>query len=344
VSSLKENPSLPKDKKTGFSLAGSLSLFIHLAIFILIGGTVIIEQVIPKQAMTGEVVVNESVVDSPPEEMPEDTPQDVPQPTDETQTQSAPSDASPFDVNTVVMDSPTPNFSVALGTTAGTPGIPGTGTGGTGSGPVGGSKKKVSFIGIESEAESVGFYLDFSGSMEGERKKKLIQELDKTLRNLPDGMKVMIINWAGPAWGLDEQASEVMKFWKKNAPLNWSLEAPSKVTPPKFFILDSNVRRRILNLIEKTVQAPGGTDWRSPFILASKGDGSPDVIYFMTDGQLEPNQSNKGDVLQGISKAIKASSSADATVNVVGLSPKPDEGKVLKKLAEEHKGRYVEIK
>jgi hypothetical protein len=338
---IQDDPSRKKEKKVGYSIAGSLSLFIHLGLFLLIGGTVIVEQIIPKQTMTGEVQVAESMVESPVEDTPEEMPQeDAPQTTDVTeQSQSSSAEASPFDMNTITVDSPTSFNLPALGATSAMPGLPGAGGSGNGTGGPG-VRKKVTFLGIESNAERVGFYLDFSGSMDGEKKKKLLQEMDKTLKDLPDGMEILIINWAGPAWNLDEQADEVMKNWKKNTALDWTLANPAKVRPPHYFSLNTSVRKRILDLLQKTVQAPGGTDWRSPFILAAKTEKAPDVVYLMTDGQLD----NQGRMYTGIDEALNAAQSPDTVINVVAVSPNAASASSLRGLSSKHKGKYTELK
>lgn len=342
---VQDDPSRKKEKKVGYSIAGSLSLFIHLGLFLLIGGTVIVEQIIPKQTMTGEVQVAESMTDTPVEDTPEEMPQeDVPQPTDATDpAPSSSAEASPFDMNTITVDTPTPSFNLpTLGATSATPGLPGAGSSGGGSSgtPNPGLRKKVTFLGIESSAERVGFYLDFSGTMDGERKKKLLLEMEKTLKDLPDGMEVMIINWAGPAWSLDEQASEVIKNWKATSPLDWTLASPNKVRPPRYFSLNASVRKKILDLLQKTVQAPGGTDWRSPFVLAAHAEKAPDVVYLMTDGQSD----NEKRMYNGIDDALKAAKTPDTVINVVAVSPDAAGGKSLRGLSNKHKGKYTELK
>jgi hypothetical protein len=183
-----DDPSLKKEKKVGYSIAGSLSLFLHLGLFLLIGGTVIVEQIIPKQAMTGEVQVSESMVDSPVEETPEEMPQeDVPQPTDVTeQSQSSSAEASPFDMNTITVDSPTPSFNVpTLGVASATPGLPGTGAGGgtstTGSAT---AKKPINIFGAKTEAKKLGVILDCSGSAHAYLL-AAFKEVDKNFEDAP---------------------------------------------------------------------------------------------------------------------------------------------------------------
>jgi len=187
-----EDPSLKKEKTKGYSIAGSLSLFIHLGIFLLIGGTVIIEQVIPKQTMTGEVVVNEAVVESPPEDQPEDQPQDIPQPTSDPQPQAAAAEASPFDMNTVVMDSPSPTFSVPnVSVSSVSPSVPGTstGTGTTGTSGTGSPRKAINLFGAKTESAKLGVILDCSGSAHPFLLAAL-KEIDKNFDNAPTVLAV----------------------------------------------------------------------------------------------------------------------------------------------------------
>lgn len=338
-----DDPSLKKEKRAGYSMAGALSLFFHVGLFLLVGGVVIVEQIIPKQSMTGELPVTDSVISDPvdePEEMPEEA---VPQPTDtaEMQPQSAASDASPFDLNTVALDAPSQSFTLpALGTVTGTTGLPGVSSGvkgGSGSGGM--NARKVTFYGIESEAKCLGFYLDFSGTMDAERKKKLLLELGKTLETLPDGMEVMIINWAGPAWTLEQQGADVIKLWKATSQSNWTIDSPDKVKAPEYFKLNSKNRKKIITLLEGTAMVAGATAWSSPFILASLAKPAPDVIYFMTDGQFGEQ---KG-MIENLNLALKKTTPPNPVINVVGIRPEGTAAQSLKELASRHDGKYIEI-
>lgn len=88
------------------------------------------------------------------------------------------------------------------------------------------------------------------------------------------------------------------------------------------------------------MQAPGGTDWRSPFILAARADKSPDVVYLMTDGQSD----NEKRMYSGIDGALREAKSPDTVINVVAVSPEPADAKSLRGLADKHKGKYTELK
>ncbi len=92
--------------------------------------------------------------------------------------------------------------------------------------------------------------------------------------------------------------------------------------------------------IQAQVAAPGGTDWRQPFRYAMEANPPPDVIIFMTDGQIPANTADRA--MSAIDAAIKKAS-RPPVVNCLWIKNQRNEGAHLKKLASKYKGEYKEI-
>jgi hypothetical protein len=166
-------------------------LLLHLALILVIGGAVIIEQVIPKSsfkpAVLGESFDQQVETETPPEEELQDP--------SNSQTLDLPSEAvsmpeaSPENsIDAITVDSPAAasSWSVTSSTSAGTPGITGTKSGGGGApGGSGTGKKAVGNIfGKKVEANKLGVILDVSGSAHAFLLPAM-KEIDKNFENSP---------------------------------------------------------------------------------------------------------------------------------------------------------------
>lgn len=324
----------------------TVSLFFHLALIILFGGTVLF-----KAAQKESIFVTEEGFLAPGEELEQADSTDAQTEFTEPEVSGgAQATENPVSEQTLSMltashlSSPSVSVPISQGQTFGrtyaAASSSGTGglTGAKASGTMSGALKTVRFFGIESKAQRVGFYLDFSGSMAGERRVKMLEEMAKTLKDLPDGMEVMIINWAGPAWNLDQRPADVKGYWKKAGTFDWSITEAEQIKAPEFFKLSSGTRKKILELLEKAAALPGGTDWKSPFVLAAKSTQAADAIYFMSDGQGASEA-----MLRGVHDALKRTKPSNPVINVVGLNPKPEWEEGLQKLAAKSGGKYNEI-
>jgi hypothetical protein len=349
-----QEPAKHKSSNLGKIGPVSVSLILHVALMLVIGGAVIIEQVIPKSnfqpAIIGENFDQPVNPDTPLDEEMQD-PSSSQGPELPSDTVSVPEAmATENSIDAIAVDSPVSSTMWTITAGSGTPGISAgaPGGGGTPGGTGKGVGKKVTFFGLQSEAERIGFYLDFSGSMEGPNRNRLIKEMTKTLQDLPDGTEVMIVLWAGPAWTLGEDSKEVEGRWNKKNSMEWDPRGSFK--KPQYYVLNASTRAEILSDLNKVKQLPGGTDWGSPFLLASKASPSPDLVFIMTDGQHKTGDAtdpkkNLNRFEDSIKKYTNLGNPEKPTkINIVALPSDEVNYAALKSLAEKYKGEITKVK
>jgi hypothetical protein len=339
-------------KKISFG-AFSVSLVVHVALLLMISSVVIYQRSVPKVPFVGEAMDAAPVVEQTPPDILEEPPgppsPDVDAGPPAPAANTLPTAQAPTEYMTNVIQSSAPSMSFNVpalaGSSMGTLGGVGKGHGGGGSGV----SNKVSFFGLQAEAERIGFYLDFSGTMEGERRKKLIDEMEKTLQGLPDGTEILIILWAGPAWNLGDSPKEVATKWKKTNALVWEPQSPGKLKKPSYFKLDASTRSEILKELKAVPQLPGGTDWSSPFVYASQISPGPDLVFLMTDGQhVTPDATDAKKNLERfqseIGKNVPENAGKPVQINVVAIGADNAGLKALQDLAKNHNGKTVQVK
>ncbi|GAT33015.1 von Willebrand factor type A domain-containing protein [Terrimicrobium sacchariphilum] len=204
--------------------------------------------------------------------------------------------------------------------------------------------RSIPFFGVNMQAKKrIAFLLDYSGSMSGPFRTKMEKELERSLRSLAPGTQVMLILWAGPAWLPTQRISEVNSKWKKGSGYDdFSLVGDEKLdSPPWISISSENVDSVMSNLRQQSA-APGGTDWKQPFRYAMLASPAPDLIFFMTDGQIPKD--NIGKTLSAIDNAI-SKNFQKPKVNCIWIARPESEchPEVLKRLAEKYDGEYVEV-
>jgi len=211
--------------------------------------------------------------------------------------------------------------------------------GGFGKGVGIGGMKGITFFGFKTTSRRMAFLVDYSGSMTGQFRKTMEEDLDKSLKALPTGTDVLIIPWAGGAWLYDEKADEeVKKRWVKNGDYdNWSVAPKAKLPKPEWVpITPANVKKLTKGVADQ-LQWPGGTDWRQPFIYAMQANPPPDTIFFMTDGQIKDSKK----ALEDIQAALKTAKVPPKVFCLYIVSNNPPD--TLKKLAKENKGEFREV-
>jgi len=115
------------------------------------------------------------------------------------------------------------------------------------------------------------------------------KELERALNKLPAVTQVLLIFWAGPAWLRNETAPDIMKKWKKiDGYDNFSIANGARLELPAWISINPENVVALMKEVRAQVVAPGGTDWRQPFRYAMRVDRPPDVIFFMTDAQIPP--------------------------------------------------------
>lgn len=308
------------------------------------GGYVLFEGVIPRETFVDDMTfasTEQTVQMVFPEELPEPSPVvEVLEEATASVTRENQATGNSADLITTINPSATFNITSVTGAIASpNPSL----TGGLGKSTQGGKTASgpslrgiTSFFGIQTESEGIAFFLDFSGSMDGANRVKLVKEFEQALGKLPDGFPVMIVAWSGPAWDLSQEAKEVNKEWVAKSPASWRMTVASKQKAPEWIKLDPDSRKWIKKRLQEMVQAPGGTDWRSPFVLAAKSTRFPPVIFLMTDGQFYNTEPFLDDIRKIVSKG-----NSEAVLNVVGFGGTgPDAEAALRELAAANKGTY----
>jgi hypothetical protein len=188
--------------------------------------------------------------------------------------------------------------------------IPGQGLGGAGGG--GGGAK---FFGVEATGSRFAYIVDVSGSMEGARLDALREELTHSISELPETAQFLVIPFASTALPLGDrttwtEASPTGKKWAKNA------------------IVAELARAR-----DGTVPLPG-------FQIAFTVRPRPEAIYFMTDGEQFPeNTQAELEALNGQFKVpvhcIRFGDKAEGDNRMSN-----DAEKVMRAIAKQSKGTY----
>ena len=156
-----------------------------------------------------------------------------------------------------------------------------------------GSGGGATFFGQTVRAERIAYVIDFSSSMKGQNRHKLMRdELTESLKLMHPGVQLGMVFFAGPAWvagdKVDRKTGTVTSKggktykWKNGGRHNkWTHEG-KKQKVPWWTITDKEVKR--LTKIVKETPLTGGTVWNNPINMALDMDPAPQLIYFMTDG------------------------------------------------------------
>ena len=164
-------------------------------------------------------------------------------------------------------------------------GLGGGGKGG-GGGP-GSGFSNIKFFGLHTQAKRIAFLVDYSGSMEGPFRKAMETKLEESLKSLPAGTQMLIIPWAGGAWLYNQLASQIKYKWKAGKGYDDFHVVPGKkLDPPAWVSISPETITNLMSGIQAQESWQGGTDWLSPFRYAMQATPPPDVIFFMTDGQI----------------------------------------------------------
>lgn len=188
-------------------------------------------------------------------------------------------------------------------------------------------------------AKRVAILLDYSGSMGGEFRAAMEEELEKFLAQLPRKTEILIIPWAGPAWLYTELASQISKKWRKAGDFDdFELVRGANLDRPKWTPIEPEKVPKILTQMRAQVAMPGGTDWRQPFRYAMRANPPPDTIYFMTDGQIKNAAGALKDIEESLSKAHTKPELICMWIENKAYLPN-----TLKTLAEKNGGRFTTV-
>jgi len=165
-----------------------------------------------------------------------------------------------MDATKVTLNAENTNASLTTTTSTLTPSLSGGGSAGLGVGMGGSGGAGTSFFGITSKGTRFCYIVDVSGSMRnGERLPSAMAELTRSLQKLPDFARFYILFYSS---GIQEPAIQ----------RGWNTARASTV-------------RRIVREFQQ-IQASGGTNPIPAFKQALSLQPLPEVIYFMTDGEL----------------------------------------------------------
>ncbi|MCH2149463.1 MAG: VWA domain-containing protein [Phycisphaerales bacterium] len=139
------------------------------------------------------------------------------------------------------------------------PTIGGAGAGGGGVQGIGGSGAAGSFFGITTTGRRFAYIVDISGSMEGSRLERAKEELRKSIRGLPDYAKFLVVFYNSDVVVPPDQET-------------WQTARTSNV-------------RRFIRWLDKLI-AEKGTQPFPAFSRVFAEQERPDVIFFMTDGEI----------------------------------------------------------
>ncbi len=154
-------------------------------------------------------------------------------------------------------DSPT---KLQTSTSSMTPSLSGSGSSGMGSGMGGSGGGGTSFFGIASKGTRFCYIVDVSGSMQqNERLSSAIAELTKSLKKLPDFGRFYILFYSS-----DVQEPATQSGWNTAR--------------------SSTVRRMVKEF--ESIKAGGGTNPKPAFEKAFELKPLPEVIFFLTDGEI----------------------------------------------------------
>ncbi|HWB20852.1 MAG TPA: vWA domain-containing protein [Phycisphaerales bacterium] len=179
------------------------------------------------------------------------------------------------------------------------------GMGGEGNGLGGSGGAGTSFFGITSKGTRIAYILDRSASMNENRKlQSALNELAHSVETLPDFSYFYVV-----------------------------LFSSNTVTPPNqegWMQARKPVVRNFIRWLN-TVEPGGGTEPKDAFIQVLSLDTRPDVIFFLTDGELQ--HFTPEDLSQLNSRGRKV------IINTIGFDT-PDTADVLKRMASDSGGVY----
>jgi hypothetical protein len=325
--------------RSGFLLS---AILFHLILFMLLATLVIFPSPAPP-LKAAEFQAVHIAVPAPPPAPP--SAGDAARAASEPQLVQVPPTAPPQTISTVASSSFSFNASKIMAPTFSHLSLPppqSTGmTQGSGGAVAGAGADKVSFFGLQSQGKHIAFLLDYSGSMEGAFRTTMEHQLEESLTDLPAGTQVMLICWAGPAWSYTQTAHDIAKDWKMIKTYdNFKLRSGVRQEPPQWVDINPGTVADIMKGIKAQVSDPGGTDWRQPFRYAMKADPPPDVIFFLTDGQIPAATADRAltDIATSILKA-----NSHPTINCLWIQNPREKSDVMEKLAKQYQGEFRRV-
>lgn len=189
------------------------------------------------------------------------------------------------------------------------------GTEASGKGKTGGT---VEFFGQRSHAKRVVFVVDFSSSMNEDRRlSRLKSELYRSLATLPDGMPFNIIYYADSPWLGGA----------------WSIDSNKRAIPERAqWRVASDAERRLTTVEIANMKAEGSTYWAPPLRLALAMEPQPDLIWLLSDGDAVDRR--------GLTKKIGHLLDDKVRINTIGIELGGEPFQSLIDIAQQTSGTY----
>lgn len=204
--------------------------------------------------------------------------------------------------------------------------------GGWGSGDGFGKGGGATFFNQSVKAERIAYVIDYSASMGGEKDKLMRNELAKSVGGLKPGTKFQMIFFSGPAWVAGSELSVVQKAgsgevkgkgghkfkWTGKGAHDW--KPVGKRQEVEWLDMSASQMKQSLETI-KTSKLYWGTDWTNPLEMAFDMDPAPQIIFFMTDGQMS------GRDMMGLTKDLAAKAKRKGIIvnSIAMMEPKAEE-------------------
>jgi hypothetical protein len=196
------------------------------------------------------------------------------------------------------------------------------------------------------KADRIAYVIDYSGSMKGKKDELMRAELSKSVGGLTAGTKFQMIFFSGPAWvagsdatakgseGLIKGKGGHQYIWTGKGAHDW--KPVGKRQEVEWLDMSANQMKESLEVIKKS-KLVWGTDWTNPLEMAFDMEPPPQIVFFMTDGQMS------GRDMMGLTKdlASKAKKKGIIINSIAMMEPQAEES--MFELAERTGGMFTII-
>lgn len=213
-----------------------------------------------------------------------------------------------------------------------------------GAGMSNGGFGNVSFMGNQAAGKNIVFVVDVSGSMSSlvtggasistTRFDLLKRELNKSLSQIPTGAKYQIVYFSDFAWPHNLIEPDA---YGSEAHMKWDLEPDDDSAPRMSYVSANPSTLRQSREIVSASRPFQGTNWGSGLMMALRAGPTPDVVFFMTDGEDTNAQ-------KWIDMATRQNGrSKRAIVHVTGMMIYPRTAEPLAELARRNGGKFTVV-
>jgi len=191
----------------------------------------------------------------------------------------------------------------------------------------------VNFMGAESTGSRFAFVIDYSKSMKPIQQAVVKNELYKALENIGGNGMATVLFFSGPVWRPDQDAVEVRDDWEGSNGKGWFLKEGEEGPNPRWFYPDTDNLKAMERMIYQT-PTTFGTDWYHPLKFVLEMEPPPDVVFFMTDGNVPTSSSEK------TLKMVEDLQEGNIVIHTVVLGLSEQRAEPLKTISEITKGDF----